>query len=204
MYQNRGTAKIGRLHFCNDFGQIYVPQMNLYPCVGVVLIVLVFRSSDALAAAYGIAAGTAVFLSPRADIVPGALLHNLKHNKVLHERLGLAHVTVENIPTVPAIESSKSTSLERDSSTSSSTTVSLKRRTRPARWKPPDRLALAIDVPNTTFFIGHETLVPSDPSILGKWRTWLYMHLGSAGVSPGQFYRLPANRVVEKGTQVTI
>ena len=63
---------------------------------------------------------------------------------------------------------------------------------------------LALDVSSTTFFIGRETLVPSDPPLLGKWRTWLYMRLVSTALSPARFYRLPPNRVVEMGTQVTI
>ena len=186
-----------------EYGQIYVPRMNVVLAIGVVLIVLIFKNSGALAAAYGIAvtgvmvidtfnaslvasrqwrwspgavillfgalgvidllflasnslkipeggwlplliaaamflvmdtwrrgrrvhmeivrnesmplalfleradksaqrvAGLGVFLSSRSDVVPGALLHNLKHNKVLHERVVIANVVVEDTPVVP-------------------------------------------------------------------------------------------------------
>ncbi len=289
-----------------DYGQIYVPQMNLYLCIGVVLIVLIFRSSDALAAAYGIAvtgvmvistmlaslvalrrwkwplhrivpifgtlalidlaflsanslkivqggwfplliaagvfvvmdtwrrgrrarqerirtesmpldlfleradktpvrvAGTAVFLSPRGDVVPGALLHNLKHNKVLHERVVLAHVVVENVPMVPANRRIEVTKLGKGFFNVFIHHGFFETPDVPRALESARPFGLAIDVPNTTFFLGHETLVPSDPPLLGKWRTWLYMRLASAALSPTRFYRLPPNRVVEMGTQVTI
>ena len=289
-----------------DYGQIYVPQMNLYLCIGVVLIVLIFRGSDALAAAYGIAvtgvmvistmlaslvalrrwkwplqlivpvfgilalidlaflsansvkiiqggwfplliaagvfvmmdtwrrgrrarqerirtesmpldlfleradktplrvAGTAVFLSPRGDVVPGALLHNLKHNKVLHERVVLAHVVVENVPIVPAKRRLEVTKLGKGFFNVFIHHGFFETPDVPRALEAARPFGLAIDVPNTTFFLGHETLVPSDPPILGKWRTWLYMRLASAALSPARFYRLPPNRVVEMGTQVTI
>jgi KUP system potassium uptake protein len=289
-----------------DYGQIFVPQMNLYLCIGVVLIVLVFRSSDALAAAYGIAvtgvmvistmlasvvalrrwkwplyrivlvfsplafidlaflasnslkivqggwlplliafgvfvvmdtwrrgrrvrqeriraesmpldlfleradktplrvAGTAVFLSPRGDVVPGALLHNLKHNKVLHERVVLAHVLVENVPIVPANRRLEVTKLGKGFFNIFIHHGFFETPDVPNALEAARPFGLAIDVPNTTFFLGHETLVPSDPPVLGKWRTWLYMRLASAALSPARFYRLPPNRVVEMGAQVTI
>ena len=63
---------------------------------------------------------------------------------------------------------------------------------------------LAVDPETTTFFIGRETLLPSENPVLGRWRTWLYMQLASNALSPARFYHLPPNRVVELGTQVTI
>jgi KUP system potassium uptake protein len=289
-----------------DYGQIYVPQMNTFLCVGVVLIVLIFRSSDSLAAAYGIAvtgvmvistslavivalrrwkwplrlvvlvfgplalidyaflasnslkvvqggwlplliaagvflvmetwrigrrlhldkvrsdslpldlfleradktpvrvAGTAVFLSARGDVVPGALLHNLKHNKVLHERVVLAHVVVENVPIVPASRRLEVVKLGKGFFNVFLRYGFFETPNVPRALEGARAFGLALDLASTTFFIGRETLVPSDPPILGKWRTWLYMRLASAALSPARFYRLPPNRVVEMGTQVTI
>ncbi|HEY3779314.1 MAG TPA: potassium transporter Kup [Rhizomicrobium sp.] len=289
-----------------DYGQIYVPLMNIYLCVGVVLIVLIFRSSDALAAAYGIAvtgvmvistllaaivairrwkwrmrfavpvfgilalidlaflssnslkiieggwlplliavgvfvvmetwrtgrrahlekvrrdsmpldlfleradrtpvrvAGTAVFLSPRGDIVPGALLHNLKHNRVLHERIVLAHVVVENIPVVPAARRLEVTKLGKGFFNVFIHCGFFETPDIPRALEAARAFGLVLDIPNTTFFLGRETLVPSEPPVLGKWRTWLYIQLASTALSPTRFYRLPPNRVVEMGTQVTI
>jgi len=149
-------------------------------------------------------AGTAVFLTARGDAVPGALLHNLKHNKVLHERVLLTNVVVEETPNVPQ---------ERR--------IELKKlgkgffsvRIHHGFFETPDipralhearRFGLSVDVDTTTFFVGRETLLPGEHPVLGGWRTWLYTLLVSNALSPAKFYHLPPNRVVELGTQVTI
>jgi KUP system potassium uptake protein len=289
-----------------DFGQIYVPRMNALLLIGVVLIVLIFRSSGALAAAYGIAvtgvmvidtfhvslvaakqwhwgvklaiavfgalgfvdvtmllanmlkipqggwlplaiaigvflvmetwrlgrrvhqerirndslpmnlfleradktplrvAGTAVFMAARSDVVPGALLHNLKHNKVLHERVIVCNVVVEDTPIVPAHKRLEVEKLGKGF---------FKLRIHHGFFETPDvpralsearPFGIVIDVDTATFFIGHETLVPAEHSELGRWRTWLYMQLASNALSPARFYHLPPNRIVELGTQVMI
>jgi KUP system potassium uptake protein len=289
-----------------EYGQIYVPRMNGFLLVGVVLIVLIFRSSDALAAAYGIAvsgvmvidtfnasivaakqwhwgfklaiavfgalglvdliffsantlkivqggwlplliaagvffvmetwrigrrahlekvrsesmplelllaradknptrvAGTAVFLAPRGDSVPGALLHNLKHNKVLHERIIICHVAVEEVPVVPAARR-----LEVKKHGKGFFTVTIhcgffETPDVPRSLEDARRFGLAIDVDTATFFIGHETLVPAERSVFSRWRTRLYILLVANALSPAKFFKLPPNRVVELGTQITI
>jgi KUP system potassium uptake protein len=66
------------------------------------------------------------------------------------------------------------------------------------------RYGLAIDVDTATFFIGHETLVPAEHSVFSRWRTRLYILLVANALSPAKFFKLPPNRVVELGTQITI
>ncbi len=289
-------------------GQIYVPRMNAVLCVGVVLIVLIFRSSDALAAAYGIAvtgvmvistflvrhrgrtpmglgralgarwcsvrsgfidlsflaanslkivqggwlplaiaaavfvfmetwrlgrrvhlekirseslplrsfprarrqdprqrvAGTAVFLTARNDAVPGALLHNLKHNKVLHERVVLAHVTVADTPIVHPSKRIEVKKLGKGFFSINIHYGFFETPDVPLALEAARPFGLALDVETTTFFIGRETLVPAEHPALGQWRTWLYMRLASSALSPVRFYHLPPNRVVELGTQISI
>jgi KUP system potassium uptake protein len=63
---------------------------------------------------------------------------------------------------------------------------------------------LAIEMDQSTFFIGRETLVPGEHPSLSRWRVALYMWLASNALSPARFYHLPPGRVVELGTQVTI
>jgi len=289
-----------------EYGQIYVPRMNALLCVGVVLIVLIFKSSASLAAAYGIAvtgvmvidtfhagivatrqwnwnlryviclfgllaaidwaflvsnslkiveggwlplaiagtvflvmetwrfgrrhhqeivrnesmpldlfleradktpmrvAGTAVFLNARTDVVPASLLHNLKHNRVLHERVILLHVTVGDTPfTKPEqrIEVKKlgkgffSVTVHHGFFETPDVPLAL------AGARP---FGLSVDVDHTTFFVGRETLVPSQHPALGRFRTWLYMQLAANALSPARFYCLPPNRVVELGAQITV
>ena len=288
-------------------GQIYVPRINAMLCVGVVLIVLIFKSSDALAAAYGIAvtgvmvistvlvgmvaiyrwrwsrpavyavfgvlglidltflasnalkitqggwlplavaaavfvvmdtwrvgrrvhmekvregslaldlflaradkmtqrvAGTAVFMSARSDVVPGAhaaqsetlsmccmsgwcwprCKRRTRHSctpsrRIIVEKLGKGFFTARFVygffesPDIPEALAA-------------------------ARAQ-----GLAVEMDQSTFFLGRETLVPGEHPSLSRWRVALYMWLASNALSPARFYHLPPGRVVELGTQVTI
>ncbi len=287
-------------------GQIYVPRINVMLCVGVVLIVMIFRNSSALASAYGIAvtgvmaistflvavvalkqwqwnrivvftvfgllglidlafllsnalkietggwlplamaaavfvvmdtwrsgrrlhlqkqredsmslalfleradktpqrvAGTAVFLNARNDVAPGALLHSLKHFKVLHERIVIASVLTEDSPFVPSMRRIEVEKLGKGFfavkihygffETPNVGTALLEAR----------QHGLVFDIENTTFFVGQEMLVPSAKPALKHWRIGLYMWLASNALSPARYFRLPPNRVVAFGTQMTI
>ncbi|MGN6147534.1 MAG: KUP/HAK/KT family potassium transporter, partial [Rhizomicrobium sp.] len=149
-------------------------------------------------------AGTSIFLSARDDIVPGALLHNLKHNKVLHERVILAHVLVDDTPIVPAAKRIEVTKLGKGFYNVNIRHGFFETPDVPRALEDARPFGLAIDVETATFFIGHETLVPAEHPVMGRWRTWLYMRLAASALSPARFYRLPPNRVVELGTQTTI
>jgi KUP system potassium uptake protein len=149
-------------------------------------------------------AGTAVFMSTRNDIAPGALLHSLKHYKVLHERIILTTVNVVDRPLVKAAHRISIEKLGKGF---------FEARVQYGFFEMPDvprALAearshgLMIDVDTSSFFLGRETLVPGIHPSLKGWRIGLYMWLASNALSPAKFYRLPPNRVVELGTQVTI
>jgi KUP system potassium uptake protein len=287
-------------------GQIYVPRINVMLCIGVVLIVLIFKSSAALATAYGIAvtgvmvistvlvgmiaiyrwkwprlavyalfgalglvditflasnslkvleggwlplaaaaavfvlmdtwrvgrrlhlekmrdnslaldlflaradkysqriSGTAIFMSPRSDIVPNAMLHSLKHYRVLHERVVLATVTVADTPMVPL---SRRVSVEKLGKGFFSVRLVY------GFFETPDiedafaaarAHGLVLEMDSVTFFLGRETLVPGEHPSLPRWRVALYMWLASNALSPARYYHLPPGRTVELGTQVTI
>ncbi len=289
-----------------EYGQIYVPRMNWTLLVGVVLIVLIFRTSNALAAAYGIAvsgvmvidtfnasivaanqwnwgirlaaivfgvlglidlfffsantlkvveggwlplliaggvfflmetwrigrrahldkirsesmpldlllaradknpmrvAGTAIFLAPRGDSVPGALLHNLKHNKVLHERVIICHVATDD---TPLVRPSKRIEVKKHGKGFFTVTIHhgfFETPDVPRALEDARAFGIAVDVDTATFFIGHETLVPAERSIFSRWRTRLYILLVANALSPAKFFKLPPNRVVELGTQIAI
>jgi KUP system potassium uptake protein len=289
-----------------EMGQIFVPRSNALLAVGVVLIVLIFKSSDALAAAYGIAvtgvmvistalvalvaryhwnwskpaviavfgtlglidlafmssnalkivqggwlplavagatfivmdtwrvgrrthleamrdnslaldlfleradkssqrvAGTAVFLSTRLDAVPNALLHSLKHYKVLHERVVLCTVSVVD---TPLVSKAKRLTVDKLGKGFFAVRISYGFFETP---NVPEALALArakglaLEPDSTTYFLGRETLVPGEKPSMKRWRVALYMWLASNALSPARYYRLPPGRVVELGTQVSI
>jgi KUP system potassium uptake protein len=289
-----------------EMGQIYVPKSTLMLAVGVVLIVLIFKTSDSLAAAYGIAvtgvmvistalvavvaryrwnwrksvviavfgtlglidlafmssnalkiaqggwlplavaaatfivmdtwrigrrvhqeavrdgalgldlfleradkfsqriAGTAIFLSPRLDVIPNALLHSLKHYKVLHERVIICNVTVAD---TPHVSKAKRITVDKLGQGFFAVRISY------GFFDIPDipgamalarAQGLALEPDATTYFLGRETLVPGDKPSMKRWRVSLYMWLASNALSPARFFHLPPGRVVELGTQVSI
>ncbi len=149
-------------------------------------------------------AGLGVFLSSRTDIVPGALLHNLKHNKVLHERVVILNVVVEDTPFVPAAQRIEVEKLGKGFYTVKVHHGFYETPDVPQALEDARRFGLALDVDTATFFIGRETLVTAERSELSAWRNRLYRAIAGNALSPARFYKLPTNRVVELGTQISI
>jgi KUP system potassium uptake protein len=287
-------------------GQIYVPRINAMLGIGVVLIVLIFKSSDALASAYGIAvtgvmaistflvavvayrrwrwplpvvmaifgvlglidltffsantlkviqggwlplaaaaavfvimdtwrvgrrlhldrlrdgampmslfleradkssqriSGTAVFLTPRTDLTPGPMLHSLKHYHLLHERVILVSVMAEDVPVVPAAKRVEVEKLGKGFFAVKLHYGFFEYPDVPQGLEQARPYGLVIDSDATTFFVGREMLVPASRPVLSPWRIALYTWLASNAYSPARYFRLPANRVVELGTQISI
>ena len=151
-------------------------------------------------------AGTAVFLSARSDVVPGALLHNLKHNKVLHERVVLCNVIVEDTPLVPADKRIEVEKLGKGFY-SVNDPSRLLRDARTCRAPSPRRAPFGL-----VDRCRHHDLLRR-PRNAGARRASGSSAAGAPGsicsspptrLSPARFYHLPPNRVVELGTQVTI
>ena len=288
-------------------GQIYVPQINTLLLVGVVALVLAFKSSDNLAAAYGIAVtgtflctcilaaevfreqfgwsvlasygpfgaffvidlvffaanllkvpeggyvplvlgfgllalmtswkrgrdlllsrwrmdslplasflarlpqsrtvrvpGMAVFLTGNPDYVPAALLHNLKHNKVLHEKVLFVTVTNQDVPEVSAEERSTVAELAPGIHR-----VTIRYGFMESPNLPRDLAALraqgvAFDPMQTSYFLGREMLVPATTPKLPFWRLWLFLLMARNAVPATEFFRIPSDRVVELGVRVAI
>ncbi|MGQ0741823.1 MAG: potassium transporter Kup [Alphaproteobacteria bacterium] len=286
-----------------DWGQIYVPRANTVMLVGVITIVMIFQSSDALGTAYGVTvtglmmidtclisivaakiwgwgrwaillfaglffidaaflsanalkiveggwlpvavaitalifmgawregrkifverahgsglslenflpradktplrvAGTAIYMAGRLDQVPHALLHNLKHNQVLHERVIILHVMVEDIPFVPPERRIHVQKLGKGFYTMELHFGFFEESDVPRALEAARAFGLAIDLDHTTFFVGRETIVRSAKPTMSRWRTKLFMTMAAAAEPPAQFYRLPPGRVVELGAQI--
>ena len=148
--------------------------------------------------------GTAVFLAGNPAGTPIALLHNLKHNKVLHERNILLTLVTEDIPYVAAERRAEVESLP----------AGFQRVL--ARYgfmeEPNVRELLAttplvggpIDMQKTTFFLSRETILPSGTKGMRVWRKWLFAVLSRNAQPATDFFKLPPNRVVELGMQVEV
>ena len=148
--------------------------------------------------------GTSVFMTSRNDRVPNAMLHNLMHNKVLHERVLIVSVEVFDVPYVPEIDRVEIRKLKGD----------FYRVTVQYGFKDEPDIPLAltscadqgvsIEMMETSFFLGRATLIPKVGSGMMLWREKLFVAMFRNASSATTFYKIPSNRVVELGTQVVL
>jgi KUP system potassium uptake protein len=147
--------------------------------------------------------GTAIFMARDLNQVPSALLHALKHNKALHERVVMMQVDTEDVPHV--LDDRR---LEIDEIGKGFYTM----RVRYGFMDEPNimrALALCrvqhfyINLMDTSFYIGREKLRPRGTGFL-RWRDRLFMFMNSLALDATEFFRIPPNRVVELGGQIEI
>jgi len=288
-------------------GQIFVPQINSALLVGVLILVLAFRTSDALAAAYGIAVtgtfictcvlaivvfrrqfhwsraatilafggflivdgiffaanmmkvpeggyvplvlgfalialmtswhrgrelllskwradslrldtflarlpqsrtvrvpGMGIFMTGNPDYVPAALLHNLKHNKVLHERVLFVTVQNEDFPEVPHAERSTVKELAPGIHQVVVRYGFMESPNLPRDLAELQSKGVDFNPMQASYFLGRETLVADTVPKMPLWRLWLFLVMARNAVSATEFFRIPSDRVVELGVRVAI
>jgi KUP system potassium uptake protein len=148
--------------------------------------------------------GTAVFLTSDPDFAPTALLHNLKHNKVLHEHNVILTIITADTPRVGEDERVQITPL-----TKHFARVSLKFGYM-EQPNVPKALAIArkhgwqFDIMSTSFFLSRRALKPSPQSGMPAWQDHLFIALARSASDATDFFQIPTGRVVEVGTQVTV
>jgi len=148
--------------------------------------------------------GTAVFLTSDPDFAPTAMLHNLKHNKVLHEHNVILTIITSDTPRVSEEDRVRITPLATHFSR-----VSLKFGYMEAP-NVPKALAIArkhgwqFDIMSTSFFLSRRTLRPSPQSGMPSWQDHLFIWLARSASDATDFFQIPTGRVVEVGTQVTV
>jgi KUP system potassium uptake protein len=288
-------------------GQIYVPQVNVMLAVGVVLLVLVFQTSDALASAYGIAVtgtflctnilalvvfrrqfkwprplalsvfgffgivdlaffssntlkivdggwvplaiglsivlimttwkrgrslllsrwtqdslplasflarlpqsriirvpGTAVFMTGNLDFVPNALLHNLKHNKVLHEQVFFVTVRTLDVPQVDPGDRARADEAAPGIYKITLNYGFMESPNVPKALESLSSQGIEFKPMQTSYFVGRETVVPATVPKLRFIRRWLFLFMARNAVSGTEFFRIPSDRVVELGVRIAI
>jgi KUP system potassium uptake protein len=288
-------------------GQIYLPQVNFILLIGVIILVLEFRESDALAAAYGIAVtgtfvctsllatvvfwkhfrwpliavlplfgtfltidalyftsnllkvpdggyfpvmlgialfllmtswqqgrellfarfrqdglplksfiarlpqsrtmrvpGIAVFMTGQADYLPGALLHNLKHNKVLHERVLFVTVVNESIPHVPADRRREVEELAPGIHRVTLRYGFQESPNIPKELESLQEVGIVFEPMQASYFLGRETVVAAAVPKMSRWRQWLFTILSRNALPATEYFRIPSDRVVELGVRVAI
>jgi KUP system potassium uptake protein len=148
--------------------------------------------------------GTAVFMTANAEQIPAALLHNLKHNKVLHERVVLMTVTTEDIPHVPDEQRFDIKHLEHGFHTVLMHYGFMDEPNIPRALAQLRLMQFRFNLMETSFFLGREKIVASKHSRLSRWRRWLFSFMTNNMLNATEFFRIPTNRVVELGGQVEI
>ncbi|MFL9710129.1 potassium transporter Kup [Methylobacillus sp. Pita1] len=148
--------------------------------------------------------GTGIFMTPNPHGVPHAMLHNLKHNKILHERNILLTV---NFADVPYVAERSRLGLEELRHGFYRITVNYGFKDDPDLPRDLEltkQLGLELDTMDTSFFIGKETLFASRSSGMAYWRNKLFVGIFRNADSITNQFKLPPNRVIELGAQVTI
>ncbi|HYG89742.1 MAG TPA: potassium transporter Kup [Azospirillum sp.] len=148
--------------------------------------------------------GTAVFLTSTAHGLPPSLLHNLKHNKVLHERVVLMTVEIEDIPYVPVAERFELTPLTAGFFRVIVHYGFMDEPDVPAALKERRIPGLPFDPMDTTYFVSRETLIPTKRTGLPRWQEKVFIALSKASASASEYFGIPPNRVVELGMQIEI
>ena len=148
--------------------------------------------------------GTAVFMTPNPDGVPQALLHSLKHYKVVHERMVLVTVKVLDVPHVPDAQRVTVEALPSNFWRVAAYYGFMDEPDLPQALEWCAEQGLDLDMMDTSFFLGRETLIPSLGSDMVLWREKLFIAMFRNAGSATGFFKLPANRVVELGSQVVL
>jgi KUP system potassium uptake protein len=148
--------------------------------------------------------GTAVFLTGNTGYVPGALLHNLKHNKVLHERVVFLTVIAEETPTVPAGDRAEVEELAPNIHRVQLSYGFMESPNVPRALEECRAAGLVLEPMQTSYFLGRETLVPAALPRMSSWRHWLFMLMARNAQSATEYFRIPPDRVVELGVRVAI
>ncbi len=148
--------------------------------------------------------GTAVFMTSTAQGVPHALLHNLKHNKVLHERIMILTVVIDEIPYVSDEDRIGVLDLGSNFFRIIVRYGFMQEIDIPAVLKKVENCGPKLKMMDTSFFLARQTLLASDRPGMALWREHLFSWMMRNAESAMDFFKLPTNRVVELGSQVEI
>ena len=148
--------------------------------------------------------GVAVFMTGNAEGTPPALMHNLKHNKVLHQKVVLLTIITAEVPHVRESERLQSIPLEHGLYRVIARYGFMENPDVPELLNELRKKGLELRLMETTFFLGRETLIPSRKRGMALWREALFAWMSRNAHSATRYFNLPPNRVVELGTQVEL
>jgi len=150
------------------------------------------------------APGTAIFLTSDPSVAPVALMHNLKHNKVLHEKNII--LTVRTLDR-PRVSQDKRVEIEVINDDFKRLTINygfMESPNVPKALGVCRKQGLKFDIMSTSFFLGRRSVAPAPGKNMPNWQDKLYVFMMRNAANPTDFFHIPAGRVVEMGTQVTV
>jgi KUP system potassium uptake protein len=153
--------------------------------------------------------GTAVFMTSNVGSAPPVLLHHLKHNKILHERVLLVSVLTEEIPSVSRADRIRASALGEGFYQVVGRYGFMETPDVPAILEAlphlaPPSVPLVLKPMETSFYLGRETLIPTGPAPMARWRKKLFVVMARNAQTASAFFGLPPNRVVEMGAQIEL
>ena len=148
--------------------------------------------------------GTAIFLTGDPDIAPAALMHNLKHNQVLHEQIIILTVKTLQTPRAPESERVKIEDYLPDVKRVSLTFGFMETPNVVKALTEARKHGLKFDIMKTSFFLSKRTIVPSEKSGMPLWQDHLFIFLARNATNATDFFHIPSGRAVELGNQVMV
>jgi KUP system potassium uptake protein len=148
--------------------------------------------------------GTAVFLTNDTSVAPSSFLHNLKHNKVVHERVVMMCVRNHPRPRVPPEKRYEIETLAPDFISVRLHYGYMEQPRIPSALAGLRKQGLKFDIMTTSFFLGRRTLKPAQNSGMPKWQDHLFIALAKQAASAPDFFQIPSDRVVELGAQMKV
>jgi KUP system potassium uptake protein len=148
--------------------------------------------------------GTAVFLTSQPAFAPTALLHNLKHNKVLHEHNVILTIETVDRPRVSDEDRVRITHVSEHFSLVSLRYGFMETPNIPKALAIARKLGWHFDIMSTSFFLSRRSIKPAAKSGMPLWQDRLFIALAKAASDASDFFQIPTGRVVEVGTQVTV
>lgn len=149
-------------------------------------------------------AGTAVFLTADPETAPTALMHNLKHNHVLHKTNILLTIRTGSVPYVADSEQISVETLSDDFSRIVANLGYMQSPRIPHLLAQARRMGCEFELMQTSFFLGRRTIKASATSGMPLWQDGIYIALARSAANATDFFHIPYNRVVEMGSQVTV
>jgi KUP system potassium uptake protein len=148
--------------------------------------------------------GAAIYLTADPTHTPGALLHNLKHNKVLHQQNVILNVETLETPRVPEADRVRVEPINGDFQRVIIKYGFMETPNIPKALIACRRQGLSLDLMSTSFFLGRKTIVATTRGGLGRWQDKLFLVLVKNAANPTDFFHIPPGRVLEMGAQVTV